>query len=182
MADSNIKKITIKKSDLPNPIGDNDILDYNIRYRVISEDKNRFSHWSKITTLSIPNTGAETGFDPNNPTTTSIPHNVIVEKSRHVAEIYWTMPSLLDESPLPADEQLRNDQASIKEFDVYVQWKISSIWSDWIWVGTSNGRFFSLNYSPTTTATHIKFRVQRVTILKEPFNAATYLISQEEDL
>lgn len=46
MADPNIKKITIKRSSLP-PV-DHDSQKYNIRYRVISEDKNRSSHWSSI--------------------------------------------------------------------------------------------------------------------------------------
>jgi hypothetical protein len=46
MADSNIKKITVKRSSLP-PV-DYDSQKYNIRYRVISEDKNRSSHWSPI--------------------------------------------------------------------------------------------------------------------------------------
>jgi hypothetical protein len=46
MADANIKKITVKRSSLP-PI-DHDSQKYNIRYRVISEDKNRSSHWSSI--------------------------------------------------------------------------------------------------------------------------------------
>ena len=46
MADANIKKTRILKSALP-PI-DSDTLKYNTRYRVISEDKNRTSHWSPI--------------------------------------------------------------------------------------------------------------------------------------
>ena len=46
MADANIKKVTIKKSSLP-PI-DYDTQKYNIRYRIVSEDKNRSSHWSPI--------------------------------------------------------------------------------------------------------------------------------------
>jgi uncharacterized protein (DUF2141 family) len=46
MVDSNIKKTRILKSSLP-PI-DHDTEKYNIRYRVISEDKNRTSHWSPI--------------------------------------------------------------------------------------------------------------------------------------
>ena len=46
MADANIKKTRILKSTLP-PI-DSDTLKYNTRYRVISEDKNRTSHWSPI--------------------------------------------------------------------------------------------------------------------------------------
>jgi len=46
MADANIKKTRILKSALP-PV-DFDTLAYNARYRVISEDKNRTSHWSPI--------------------------------------------------------------------------------------------------------------------------------------
>ncbi len=46
MADANIKKVTIKKSSLP-PI-DHDSQKYNIRYRIVSEDKNRNSHWSVV--------------------------------------------------------------------------------------------------------------------------------------
>jgi hypothetical protein len=46
MADANIKKLRISKSSLP-PV-DHDTETYNLRYRVISEDKNRTSHWSPI--------------------------------------------------------------------------------------------------------------------------------------
>jgi hypothetical protein len=46
MADSNIKKLRVLKSSLP-PI-DHDTEKYNVRYRVISEDRNRVSHWSPI--------------------------------------------------------------------------------------------------------------------------------------
>ncbi len=46
MADANIKKTRILKSALP-PI-DHNTLKYNTRYRVISEDRNRTSHWSPI--------------------------------------------------------------------------------------------------------------------------------------
>ncbi len=46
MADANIKKTRILKSALP--AIDHDTLKYNTRYRVISEDKNRTSHWSPV--------------------------------------------------------------------------------------------------------------------------------------
>jgi hypothetical protein len=41
-----MSQITVKRSSLP-PV-DHDSQKYNIRYRVISEDKNRSSHWSPI--------------------------------------------------------------------------------------------------------------------------------------
>ena len=46
MVDSNIKKLRILKSSIP-PI-DYDTLRYNLRYRVISDDRNRTSHWSPV--------------------------------------------------------------------------------------------------------------------------------------
>jgi hypothetical protein len=46
MVDSNIKKTRILKSSLP-PV-DHDTEKYNIRYRIISENRNRTSHWSPI--------------------------------------------------------------------------------------------------------------------------------------
>lgn len=45
MADQGIKKIVIPRSSLP-PAGKN--REYLIRYRVVSEDKNRYSHWSPV--------------------------------------------------------------------------------------------------------------------------------------
>lgn len=43
-----VKKVTIEKKDLP-PLTPNG--EYLIRYRIISEDKNRTSHWSPIYTV-----------------------------------------------------------------------------------------------------------------------------------
>lgn len=43
MADTGIKKVTVRKEDLP-PLGKNNNI--VLRYRIISEDRNRMSHWS----------------------------------------------------------------------------------------------------------------------------------------
>lgn len=183
MVSNNIKKNTILKKDLPSPIADSINLSYDVRYRVVSEDKNRLSHWSPINTISVSNTGTETGFDPNNAILTSIPNNVDIQKSKHLASISWTMPSLLITNPTEAEKELQLLQASIKEFDVYVQWKTLSVWSDWIWAGTSQGTNFSMAYFAGSGAPdHIKFRVQKTTAVKQAFNSATYLITDEEEL
>lgn len=50
MADANIKKVVIPKSELP--VIDGSTFSYNMRYRIVSEDKNRTSHWSKIHQVS----------------------------------------------------------------------------------------------------------------------------------
>jgi hypothetical protein len=61
MADSNIKKVVINKIDLP-PIDANNF-SYNIRYRLISEDKNRTSHWSRIHNIDATDQAPGTFFD-----------------------------------------------------------------------------------------------------------------------
>lgn len=49
MSDSGIKKTRIKQVDLP-PINV-DLEGYILRYRILSEDKNRVSHWSPVEVL-----------------------------------------------------------------------------------------------------------------------------------
>lgn len=44
MADKNIKKIVVSKNDLP-PVN-SDEEKYIVRFRIVSEDRNRSSHWS----------------------------------------------------------------------------------------------------------------------------------------
>jgi hypothetical protein len=58
MADAGIKKLIIPKNQLP-PVGDNN--EYSIRYRVISDDKNRYSHWSPIFSATAPDIQAVDG-------------------------------------------------------------------------------------------------------------------------
>lgn len=52
MADKNIKKSIIKKKDLPPFSGETGKI--RLRYRIISEDRNRSSHWSKIHEVALP--------------------------------------------------------------------------------------------------------------------------------
>lgn len=50
MITANIKKVIIPFSDLPAIYGTD--FTYNVRYRIVSEDRNRQSHWSRIYTIS----------------------------------------------------------------------------------------------------------------------------------
>ena len=180
MVDSNIKKVTILKKDLPNYIGDNSSLSYEIRYRVVSEDRNRSSHWSPIYKVGETSTYDEVGFDIEDIAGTSIPHNVYIDDSNHTAAITWTMPSLLITNPTDEQKIIQVYEGSLKSFDVYVQWKTSGSYGSWIWVGSSNGKY-DMKY-PSTGPTHMKFRIQKVTQIKQAFDAATYLISTEQAL
>jgi hypothetical protein len=53
---SRIKKVIIPKSSLPEISGIGQ--DYVVRYRIVSEDKNRYSYWSQKYRVGIPNTTA----------------------------------------------------------------------------------------------------------------------------
>jgi hypothetical protein len=52
MADSPIKKVIIKKEDLPAFNGTTQ--KYSVRYRIVSEDRNRSSHWSPYYSVANP--------------------------------------------------------------------------------------------------------------------------------
>lgn len=52
MADAGIRKVTIPRSELPAVNATSNA--YNVRYRIISEDRNRFSAWSPIVQVSAP--------------------------------------------------------------------------------------------------------------------------------
>lgn len=180
MADLNIKKIRIKKEDLPNFIGNNDVLTYDVRYRIVSDDKNKVSHWSPVYTIVGETTTDETGYDPNNPETTSLPYNTVINSQDSSIQISWTMPSFLILNPTEQQKELQSLQSSIKEFDIYVQWQVASVWSEWIWAGISLGTQFTTIYPNDAEA--MKFRIQKVTQDKQPFDAATYLITSSQDL
>lgn len=75
MSDTSIKKVIIKKEDLPAFNGNSQ--EYSVRYRIISEDKNRASHWSPYYLLKVPSTESV---------------NCIVTTNNHVVNMTWQQP------------------------------------------------------------------------------------------
>jgi hypothetical protein len=59
MADEGIKKITILKEEFPAlaKLAENEY-GHLLRYRIVSDDKNKFSHWSKITPVKVFSAGS----------------------------------------------------------------------------------------------------------------------------
>lgn len=97
MADQGIKQIKIDKSDLP----DIDVATqgYTFRYRIISEDKNRTSHWSPIQTLL--------------PGYTFVPGQIHFSKAGEIATIAWN------------SVEIKKDGVLVKEadgYDIWVRW------------------------------------------------------------
>lgn len=86
-----VKKVIVPQNELP-AIGK--ILGkYIVRYRIISEDRNRLSHWSPsyvLETTPLP----------------EIQHKVSKDTSNEAVEVFWTPPSTL----------------GLNLLDVYVKW------------------------------------------------------------
>lgn len=88
--DQGIKKIIIPKSKLPGFFGDN--RQYVLRYRFISEDKNRTSHWSPVYKIVAEDTPTE------------ILNSIIIDTSNRVVNVAW------------------EPQTNIEEYYIYVKW------------------------------------------------------------
>jgi hypothetical protein len=185
MADQGINKVTILKKDLPNYIGNNESLFYNIKYRIISEDRNRTSHWSPFYKLGETSTLLEVGFNPSNPYATSVSNNIVIDKTAHTISISWTLPALLIVNPTDAEKILQAEQAKVKDFDIYVRWKSGSVYSDWQYQGDVHATSFSMSYSPKVGAVgpdYVQIAVQKITQQKQRWDAATYLLTQDKAL
>jgi len=118
MADAGIKKTIIKKENLPAfDINQNG---YIFRYRVISEDKNRVSHWSPII-----------GIDPEY---TYASGNINHNKSGSINTVVWDSVSITKDSSLI-------ENAST--YDVWVKWDKSDN-GDWLYSGRLNSTNISL--------------------------------------
>jgi hypothetical protein len=74
MPDAGIKKVIINKTSLPAISGDSQ--GYIVRYRVVSEDKNRYSHWSPQYKLLV---------DP----VSTINHALIINQSSSTLNLVW---------------------------------------------------------------------------------------------
>lgn len=90
MATEKVKKVVIKKADLPAYSGDNQ--SYIVRYRVVSEDKNRTSHWSPQYRLPIPSQA-------------QVEHAISADPVTKMINLVWQTP-----------------ESSNNKFDIYIKW------------------------------------------------------------
>lgn len=77
--------------------------EYQVRYRVVSEDKNSFSEWSPAYKIVAPSVNQL--LNPNGGSTTI--NSVYTRTSANLAAINWEVPSIL---------------APITEYDLYIKW------------------------------------------------------------
>lgn len=145
MVDSGIKKSVIKNTDLPVVSIDEDGLYYQLRYRIVSEDKNRFSHWSNIEKIFFPSTSS--GNLPY--TTESRIHLNTVGSNPTTILITWTFPA---ENQFNVDENIAKYEklfSLYQTFDILIRWNQNNApdninWTGWQFAGNIKSNSFSI--------------------------------------
>lgn len=110
MADQGIKKVIILNEDLP--IINSDIGGYGVRYRIVSEDRNRVSHWSPTYLLDAAYTYVNGNISSPN-------------KSGTVVSIAWDRVEI---------KKNGNSIGKIRDYEVWVRWDKAD-GGDWIYDG-----------------------------------------------
>lgn len=125
MADSGIKKSSILLADLPsiNP----ELQGYELRYRIVSEDKNRVSHWSPIQILK--------------PEFNYVSGSIACSAVSDIATVAWTAVGVYKNSNL-----IR----TATEYDIWVKWDRSDS-GDWLYRSRITGTGVSLLVPQTYT-------------------------------
>lgn len=155
MPDANIKKVIIAKNQLPAVDAD---LTYNVRYRVVSDDRNRISYWSNIYSIS------------SSPVSPITDYAITSDNGNRIVTTTWNPGVNLNET----------------YFDVYIKWVgqagIESNYN-YEYITTTINNFYStvhpvsitnpLNPSTTTLTKKVRVLVQRPTYPKEISVAAT---------
>ena len=125
MATENIKKVTIKQADLPPLMVEKE--GYVFRYRIISDDKNRRSHWSPIKTIK--------------PEFTFVSNTIHHAKTGEVSNIVWDAVVI---------KKGTKTISQADRYDVWLRWDKADS-GDWIYHGTVNGNNLSLAKPSTYT-------------------------------
>jgi hypothetical protein len=124
MADPGIKNVTIFNNDLP--IINSKVKGYAVRYRIVSEDKNRVSHWS-------PTHYIDAGY-------VYLPQlTPEVTKSGNTISIVWNKVRI---------QKSGNLIGTIRDYDIWVKWGKDGE-GDWIYDGKSNINSISMIIPPT---------------------------------
>ena len=137
MADSGIKKVIIKSEDLP-PLN-SDQLGYYMRFRMVSEDRNRLSHWSP-TYLLEPNYSfyGRTGLP------VADENNIVANKNNQVLNIAWDPVHLYIN-----DVEIRD----VVDFDIWLRLYDNhddGIWQHYERVSTNSAEFLIPDSFPSS--------------------------------
>jgi len=125
MVDSGIKKIKISQENLP-PIN-SEIEGYSVRYRIVSDDKNRTSQWSPIVQIT-PGYTYNTG-------------EIVFNKNGSIAQQAWDAVTILKDG---------NEIRQAHEYDIWIKWDRSDN-GDWIYKQRIDGTNISFPIPSTYT-------------------------------
>lgn len=123
MSDKNIKKLIIKNSDLPEILAKEE--GYLIRYRIISEDKNRISHWSPLKLIQ--------------PDYTFVSGTIKESSSQGITTFAWDPVTIKIGS---------NTVRQAHEFDIWIRFDRNDS-GDWLYKQRIDGNTYSIP-NPTT--------------------------------
>lgn len=146
---ANTKKIVVESGELPPIQFDETSLYRSIRYRVVSDDRNRYSHWSPIYRINYPSGTILTG-------NTNIHANTFGQDPKTVV-VTWNVPQ-------PSAYE------SLNTFDVFIQWKDNSLTPLsplWQYVATVSAKSFSIAIPNANTHKHIDVDIQIPSALKQ---------------
>ena len=118
-----VKKAIVPKESLP-PV-DSETAGYVVRYRIISEDKNRASHWSPITTID--------------PQYVYVPGEITIVSSG-ITTVVW------DTVTIKIGNQVIRQA---KDYDVWVKWSKAAGTGDFNYVQRVSGNSISLVHPST---------------------------------
>jgi hypothetical protein len=172
-----LKKVIIKNKNLPSLSFDDNSLFYPVRYRVVSEDKNRVSQWSPTYKLVVLPTSAA-----------GLPYDGAVSSKRFSISISGSSPVKIDanwsfkqdsESPTNLEKIFGNTQS----FDVWVRWNSvaspnTANWESWEFFSTVNTTSFSTTKRTTSTTNQIEIAVQISTNTKVRDNRLTLFVGK----
>jgi hypothetical protein len=169
MADSGIKKVVIPNNALPLVSYNVDEIYYDIRYRIISEDKNRTSYWSDIKRIIMPPTS-----DADLPYTTTPRINIYTVTTGTGSKAItstWTYPTAPADFNVNAYKaELERRFAQVGFFDIFVRWSdnlTGPVWTDWVYETTiSTNTYNILARTTPTVAKRIEIGVQIPTALR----------------
>jgi hypothetical protein len=134
------KKVIIEKKDLP-PLSPNG--EYLLRYRIISEDKNRTSHWSPIYTLDAK--------------------RVWNEETQEFENLIKNVTSAIEVTP--SDIIITwGDENKASLYDIFISYKIGGTWGSYIFSGSSPIHTYGFLQPTTLTAIGYGATDIRVTI------------------
>lgn len=134
MADSGIKQARLSILELP--AINSELQGYDIRYRIVSEDKNRTSHWSPIILVK--------------PEYTFVPDTIHISKQGDLASIAWDAVTI---NKIVGTTTYFIRKAS--EYDVWLRWDRGSNNGDWLYKQRLTSTSFSIPIPLTYTVNDV---------------------------